>query len=349
MFSVGVQLTPIIEPIKRLGLEGIRGRVFAVDALNVIYQFLALIRLHSGMPLTDKEGRVTSHLVGLSTRFTRLMYEYGCDFIFVFDGPPHPLKMREIERRRRIRETARARWQEALEKGDYREAFSKAVSATSVDDEVIASARRLLELMGLPVIDAPHDAEAQAAYIVSRGEAWAVNTIDWDALLYGAPRMVRYITLTGSEWLPSRGVARRLEPELIVLEEVLRRLGITREQLVEVAILVGTDYNQGVPGIGPRRALKLIKRYGSIENLPPSIRGKVGDEWVEVKEIFLNPPVHTEYRITFSEPRYDELYEFLVIEHDFSPKRVSMIIERLRRINERRKQRRILDYMGEGV
>lgn len=332
---MGVQLTPIIRPIHRVGLKGVRGKTLAVDALNAIYQFLALIRLPGGEPFRDARGRVTSHLIGLSTRYTRLMQEYDCRFIFVFDGPPHPLKARELERRRRQRERSLAEWREALREGDLAKAFSKAVTTARVDDYIISSSKRLLELMGVPFIDAPHDAEAQAAYLVERGDAWAANTLDWDYLLYGGARMVRYITLTGFEWLPSRGVARRLSPELVVLEEVLRSLGVTRRQLVEIAILVGTDYNEGVRGIGPRRALKLIKAYGSIERLPRHIREELPDNWRAVEEVFMNPPVRRDYKIVFRDPDLEGLYSFLVEEHSFSPRRARLVVERLEKVYRR--------------
>lgn len=334
--TVGTHLTPII-PRLRIGLSGIRGKTLVVDALNAIYQFLALIRRPDGEPLENKERKVTSHLVGLASRFSKLAVDYHCDFIFVFDGPPLPLKQRELAKRRLLREKAEKEMRELLARGEYEKAFSKAVVAVKVDEWVIESSKKLVKLMGWPVVDAPADAEAQAAYMVSKGDAWAVATLDWDALLYGSPRLLRYLTLTGTEWLPSKGVARRLEPELVELEGVLQRLGVSRRQLVEIAILVGTDYNEGLKGVGPKKALQLIKRYGSIDQLPRSIREKlVGYE--EVREIFLNPPVKESYSLEFQEPAYDELERFLVDENSFSESRVRTLIERLRIVWGRRSQ-----------
>ncbi len=345
---MGTYLTPII-PRKKIGLAGIRGKIFVVDALNVIYQFLALIRLPNGEFFKDKQGNITSHLIGLSTRFSRLMFEFGCRFIFVFDGPPHPLKRKELERRKKLRKKAEIEWKNALLRGDLETAFSKAVVAISVNEQIISDAKKLLRLMGLPVIDAPSDAEAQAAYIVSRGEAWAVNTMDWDSLLYGADRVVRYITLTGFEWLPSKGIARKLLPEIIELDTVLNTLGISRKQLIDIAILVGTDYNEGIKGIGPKTALKLIKTYGSIESLPRFYKEKLPENWKEVRELFLNPPISKNYRIEFREPDLDGIYKFLVDERDFSPKRVRVVIERLAKISSLSSIQKTLDgYFSKG-
>ena len=343
---MGSLLTPIIRPVHKIGLRGLRNKIFAVDALNAIYQFLALIRMPTGEPFKDEKGRITSHLIGLSTRYSRLAYEYHCSFIFVFDGPPHPLKKRELERRRKIREKALKEWLKALEQGRLDEAFSKAVVSSAVNEYIIQSSKKLLKLMGFPIVDAPHDAEAQAAFIVNRGDAWAANTMDWDFLLYGGERMVRYITITGEEWLPSKGYSRKLSPELIVLKEVLGELKITRKQLVEIAVLVGTDYNEGVKGIGPVKALRLVKKYGSIENMPPTIREKVDPHWREIVNLYMNPPVYTNYDIVFHPPDSQGIYEFLVKEHSFSPKRVLTVIERLEKAyNALHGQKTITGYL----
>ena len=324
---MGAPLTPLIE-IEKIGLKGICGKVLAVDALNAVYQFLALVRAGTE-PLKNRRGLVTSHLVGIATRYSKLALECQCGFVFVFDGPPHPLKAREIERRRELRRKAREEYERLLAEGKLDEAFSKAVVAVSVDEWTIESAKKLVQLMGFPVVEAPADAEAQAALIVSRGEAWAVSSQDWDSLLYGAPRLVRYVTLTGFEWLPSKQRARKLEPELAELEKVVRVLGITRRQLVEIAVLVGTDYNEGVEGVGPKTAYKLIKTYGSLDRLPASIRAKLPENYEEIVELFLNPLVKKDYALDFREPDREGLLRFLVDENDFSPSRAQTIVERL--------------------
>lgn len=342
---MGANLTPLM-PREKIGLKGVAGKTLAVDALNAVYQFLALVRDRRGGPMRNERGLVTSHLIGLATRYSKLALENKCRFIFVFDGPPHPLKRREVERRREIREKALEEYKRLIEAGDYERAFSKAVAAASVDEWILESSRKLIQLMGFPVLDAPADAEAQAALIVSRGDAWAVSSQDWDSLLYGSLRLVRYITLTGFEWLPSKQVARKLEPELIELGRVLAALGISRRQLVEIAVLSGTDFNRGVRGIGPRRAYKLIKTYGSLDRLPSDMRKALPENYPEVVELFLNPPVREDYSIEFREPDEEGLYRFLVEENSFSRKRAELVAERLRRAwrEARLSQRGIEEY-----
>lgn len=343
---MGAGLTPIV-PIRRVSLRHLVGKVVAVDALNAIYQFLALIRKPDGEPLKDGYGRITSHMLGIAYRYTKLMSEYLIKPVFVYDGMPHPLKAEELKRRRAVREKAYAEWRSAVTRGEYDKAFSKAVVALFLESYMVEDSKRLLSLMGIPWIDAPGDAEAQAAYIVQRGDAWCVATIDYDSLLYGSPRMLRYLTLTGFEWLPSKRVARPLVPEVIELERVLKKMGITREQLVDIAILVGTDYNPGVAGVGPKTALRLIKNYGSIERLPRDIRGKVVSYYDEVRSIFLSPAIKKGYRIEFSEPKIDELYRFLVYERGFSPARVNTIVERLSKINWKLMQDTLERWLGD--
>lgn len=180
------------------------------------------------------------------------------------------------------------------------------------------------------MLQAPEEAEAQAAYLAAKGVAWAVGTKDFDALLYGAPRQVRYLTLTGAEWLPSRGVALRLQPELFELQEALGKLRISREQLVDVALLMGTDYNAGLWGIGPRRALELIRRYGSLEGLPQALLKELGEEAFRARQAYLRPKVA---ELEIPEPRPPEereLVDFLCGQRGFSRPRVMEAIARLR-------------------
>lgn len=339
---MGVILTPII-PRRVIKLRDLRFRKLAVDALGELYQFLSLIRLPTGEPLRAPDGSITSHLVGLAFRVTRLMEEYEMDFIFVFDGPPHPLKLKELEKRRKLREKAFKEWKEALAKGDYEKAFSKAVVALKLDRKSIEDAKKLLTLMGVPWVQAKHDAEAEAAHLVRKKLAWAVVSKDYDSLLYGAPRLVRFLTISGTEFLPSKGIIKPLQPELIELQQVLSQLKITHEQLVDIAILVGTDFNEGVKGIGPKKALQLIRKYGSIENLPIHIKRELEDDYKNVRNLFLSPPVNEELVVHKGSFNEHALMEFLSKEKGFSEKRVRILINRLKKIYGKRGRQRSLE------
>jgi len=324
---MGVNLTPII--LKReIELSKLRDKVIAVDGNGELYQFLALIRMPDGTPLKDPKGNVTSHLVGLLYRTTRLISEYGMKLIFVFDGKPPELKEKELQKRREIKESYEAEYELALAEGDLRKAFSKAVMTSRLTSSMIEDAKILLSLLGIPYVQAPSEGEAQASYMVKRGDAWATGSKDYDSLLFGTPRLARFITLSGKEFLPSKGKFRPLKPEIIEKDEILRNYGITHEQLIDISILIGTDFNDGVKGIGPKKALSLIKEHGCIENLPDEIKDKL-EGFGEIRKIYLQPGVTENYSISFGKVDEKGLIKFLCEEKGFSQKRVESAIERM--------------------
>ena len=328
-------LTPILRR-EQTTLKVLKGKSFAIDASIEIHQFLALVRKRDGTLFTDSQGRVTSHLIGLFTRSSRLIADFGMKPVFVFDGRPNPLKRRTIETRRTAMRKAEIEYSEAVSKKDYAKAWSKAVMTGRVTGSILDDAKRLLTLMGIPWLEALEDAEAQASYMASRGDVWAVGSKDYDCLLYGTPVLARYLTLTGREWLPAQRRSRPLIPELIKLSENLALLEISREQLVDLAILIGTDFNQGVKGIGPKKALKLVHEYGSIEQMPEEIRAKITEDLNLVRQIFLKPRVLEKYTLRRSPSDPDGLVGFLSGERGFNRERVERLAERLTRTRENR-------------
>lgn len=342
---MGVQLGDIV-PRQKIELEQLRGRVVAIDAMNSLYQFLAIIRQRDGEPLRDSKGRVTSHLSGLFYRTTNLI-ELGVRPIYVFDGKPHRLKRQTIEERTTLRTEAAKEWRAALKAGKIEEARKFAQRAGRLTDEMVAGATRLLDGMGVPYVQAPSEGEAQAAYLVQRGDAWVAASQDFDSLLFGAPVLVRNLTITGKRKLPGKDAYVDISPELMELQTVLRELGITREQLVDIGVLVGTDFNEGIKGIGPKKALELVKKHGSLENI---MRTEVGEKFevdpLEVREIFLKPAVTTKYRIKWGEPDQTKIKEFLCGGHDFSEQRVQSAIDRLLKGKGEREQVRLEQWFG---
>lgn len=332
---MGLDLSPLV-PRQVTSLRALRGKTFAVDANNAIYQFLALIRQPDGRPFTDGEGRVTSHLMGLMFRTTRLLWEHDMRFIFVFDGVPPKLKEAELERRREAKRRAEEAYRRALEAGDLAAAWSKAVVTSRFTAEVREDALRLLDLLGIPHLEAPSEAEAQAAHIAARGDAWAAHSRDYDTLLFGAPRLVRHLTFTGREFLPRSGGSRALEPEVMELRALEEATGLTREQLVDAAILMGTDFNEGIRGIGPKRAVALMRRYGSIEALPSALRSALPPDYGEIRALFLDPPVVDSYPKEQRPVDEAGLRSFLCDERGFAPERVEVVVERMRRVAARK-------------
>jgi flap endonuclease-1 len=339
---LGVNLTPIVEK-RVVTLDDLRGRSFAVDGFVVLHQFLALIRARDGTPLMDAKGRTTSHLVGLAFRTTRLVADYGMKLVFVFDGRPPQLKRAEVEKRREARERFEQEYREAVAAGDYKAAMAKAVMTGRLTGEGVADAKRLLDLLGIPWVQAPSEGEAQAAYMAAKGDVWASNSQDYDSLLFGTPRLVRYITIQGEEWLPSKGRGRKLQPEIIDLAEMLTMLQLTRDQLIDVGILIGTDFNPGIRGIGPKTALKLVKRHGRLEELPPEIREQLTPDIEAIRDLYNHPPATDSYTLDEKPLQEEELVRFLCDERSFSRERVDTVIARMRKA---RGQRSLRDWFG---
>jgi len=332
---MGVQIGELV-PRKEIELENLYGRKVAVDAFNAMYQFLSTIRQRDGTPLMDSKGRITSHLSGFFYRTINLM-EAGLKPAYVFDGKPPEFKEKELERRREVREEAEEKWYEALEKGELEEAKKYAMRATRVNEQLIKDAKALLSLMGIPVVQAPSEGEAQAAYMAAKGSAYASASQDYDSLLFGAPRLIRNLTITGRRKLPGKNVYVEVRPELVVLKEVLEKLGIDREKLIEMAILVGTDYNPGgIKGIGPKKALTIVKR--SKDPLKKYNEQSAVDLYA-IKDFFLNPPVTNDYELRWSEPDGEGIIKFLCDEHDFSEERVKNGLERLKKAVKAGRQR----------
>ena len=323
---MGVVLTPIVQP-QPIALAELRDRTLAVDGHGELYQFLALIRLPDGTPLMDAKGRITSHLSGLFFRTTKLLADYSPKLAFVFDGKPPVLKAAELDRRRAVKaefEQARAT---AVASGDLATAYSKATMTSRLTRDMVDEARELLRLLGLPTIQAPSEGEAQAAHMARTGRVWTAVSKDYDTLLFGSPRLLRFLTIGGKEFLPSKGTFRPLEPEMLDLDAQLARWGIDHESLIDLALLVGTDFNPGVHGIGPKKALALVQRHGRIEAMPAEISDAVG-EVRAIRELYLRPDVTDHYEVEFREPDQDGVIRFLCEEHQFSRDRVMAALAR---------------------
>ncbi|MEM7821421.1 MAG: flap endonuclease-1 [Candidatus Aenigmatarchaeota archaeon] len=324
---MGIQLTGII-PKKEIDLNSLSGKKIGIDGYNAAYQFLSIIRQRpTGEFLRDSKGNITSHLSGIFYR-TAILIEAGIKPLYVWDGEPPEFKKRVVEERVERREEARKKWMEALEKGE--EAMPYAQAAVMLTKEIIEESKKLLEYMGIPSIQAKSEGEAQLAFLAKKGEIWASASQDWDSILFGSPRLLRNLSITGKRKLPRKEVYIEIKPEIVELDFVLSSLGITREQLVMIGILIGTDYNPGgVEGFGPKKALSLVKECKSLDEILKRIEWKfeVGAE--DIYNFFMHPPVNEKYKIQFKEPNKEKIIEFMVEEHDFSRERVEKVVDKL--------------------
>jgi flap endonuclease-1 len=316
-------------PREKIQLEDISGWRLAVDGYNTLYQFLAIIRGMDGGHLKDARGRVTSHISGLFYRNINLL-ELGMKLVYVFDGKPPELKMEEIRRRSEQRREAKDQYLRALQAGDLAQARKYAEASTVLRRDMVADAKELLGAMGIPWVDAPSEGEAQASTMAMEGTVNAVASQDHDSLVFGAPVLVRNVTISGKRRLPSKGIVVNVQPERIRLSSVLETTGLSREQLVDFAILLGTDFNpDGFEGVGPATALKYLKKYGRLEEIK-ELQGSLGDvSYDEIRALYLNAPSTRGVQPDWKTMDRDRLLSFLVDEHSFSRDRVESAIKRV--------------------
>lgn len=317
---MGVKLKDIIEP-ESISFKDLEGRTVSIDAFNTLFQFLSTIRQRDGRPLTDENGNITSHLSGILYRNSS-MIEKGIKPIYIFDGKAPELKKETQAKRREVRDEAEKIYKDALAKGDTEKARKFAMRSSKLSPEIISSSKKLLTLMGIPYIDAKGEGEAQAAYLVQNGDAYAVASQDYDCLLFGAKRVVRNLAVNSNLG----------NLEYYQLDKVLRKLNITREELIDMGILIGTDFCDGLKGVGAKTALKLAHKNQLKEKLE-ELQKESTHNLDEVREIFLNHNVNTDYKIKWEKPQKDKIIEFLCYEHGFFEDRVSKASDKLKNLN----------------
>jgi flap endonuclease-1 len=327
---MGVDLGPLVKSRFPIKLEDLNRRIIAIDAYNALYQFLAVIRGESGDPLMDSEGRVTSHLTGLFYRTCNFL-EAGIQPLYVFDGKPPQLKREEIFRRGEAKRKAYELYQEAQVKGDTEGMRKYGSRSVRVDESMVAESKELLRLMGLPSVQAPSEGECEAAYLAATGVAWASVSQDYDSLLFGSPRLVRNLTVSGRRKLPGKNVYIDVNPELVKLEDVFKELSVDRPQLVDLGILLGTDFNpDGFKGVGTVTALKYIHTYGSLDRVEPIKAELLQSQYEQIRDIFLKPAVVDVKDLRWGEINPDGVASLLCDKHDFSPDRVQAAVKRVK-------------------
>lgn len=323
---MGVQISDIASG-REVELIELSGKKIAIDAYNTLYQFLSIIRDRmTGEPLKDSKGRITSHLSGLFYRTSNLI-ESGIRPIFVFDGQPPDFKKKTIEERGRAKEEAKKKWDEALVKGE--KAIKYAQAASFLSKEMVENSKKLLDAMGIPWVMAPSEGEAQCSYMCKKGSVDFAGSQDFDSLLFGSPYLIRNLSITGRRKLPRKEAYIEIKPEIMELEKILSSLGIDLQQLITIGILVGTDYAEGVMGVGPKTALKLVKEHKTLENVLKNVKWESEVSAEDIFNFFIKPPVTDNYIIEWKEPNPEEIIKFMVEEHDFSRERIEKIIDKL--------------------
>lgn len=337
---MGLKISDLV-PKKEITWEELANKRVAVDASQMIYQFASSIRQKDGTSLMDSQGNITSHLVGIFSRVSNLINK-KIKLCFVFDGKPPLLKIKEQENRALRKRIAAEKLERAKEEEDYEAVQKYSKQTVRLNREMMEESKELLKYMGLPVIQAPSEAEAQASYMCKQGDVWAVASSDYDCLVYGSPRLVTNLTLSTRKKLPS-GTYVSVHPEMVELSEVLSNLGIEQDQLLAIAILTGTDFNVGgVKGIGPKNALRLVKEFKSFDRVFKEV--KADFNWKEVYAVFKSMPVMVNYQLKWSEPDEEKINKLLIDKHDFSEERVEKTLESLRNFKKEAGQKGLSDF-----
>jgi flap endonuclease-1 len=336
---MGVKIKDLVTTSKKvITLTNLTEKRIAIDGFNWIYQFLSVIRDGRGQTLKNNNNVTTSHIVGMIPRNIVLL-ENHIKPIYVFDGKPNPLKQDEINRRKEIKKIAQKNYEEAYDSGDDTKTKNYAQATSKLTSEMIDDFKEVLTYMGIPTVQAIEDGEAQASYMVQKGDVWGCASQDYDSFLFGANRIVRNLSV--GRYSTIRGHKIKNDIEFYVLDDVLKELEITQDQLIDVGILVGLDFYKGIKGIASKTGLKLIKQYDTIENVREQKKNKydfstLTDDLIEkVRNIFNTQKTVDDYSLSWNKPNRDKLWEILVEKHNFNTERVKKYLERICKTGKR--------------
>jgi len=294
---MGFKLAPHIRrSMKEKSRKTLMNKTIAIDAFNEMYKFI-------GFANKRPVGEV---MIAFLQRTVRLI-ELGIRPVYAFEIADD--------------------WGKS-----FRDNRVNRVMDSSFSEQVISSGVQIAGHIGLPIVRAPWDGEAQAAHIVNKGDAWAAASEDYDTLLFGAKRMV--IKAIGME-----------RPIVIELEDVLSELGVSLDQLIDASIIAGNDYYAGIKGIGVKTALEIIRKHDSLEKIS-EINLYVCGAWIDVKsndfnrvrDIFKNPSVKSDYELEWTKPQYGLLRSYMVDDLGCDAHAVDETISRLKRASGGKKQ-----------
>jgi flap endonuclease-1 len=318
---------------KEQDITALFGRTVAIDASMSIYQFLVAVRTADAANLTNDAGEITSHLSGIFYRTIKLL-ELGMKPIYVFDGKAPELKANELAKRRSRREEDEQAAAKAREEGDLESYAKYARRVNKVSTATIEKVKQLLHLMGIPVVEAPSEAEAQCAALTRAGLAYATASEDMDGLTFGASILIRNLFAS----LASGAERKDRKPSEFSLAVTLTDLGISMDQFIDVCILCGCDYTCTIPKIGPYRALTLIKQHGRIEEALDFLQRSnytIPDDfdYKGARALFKNPqvtdPAEIQPLLEWHPPNEEGLVQFLVHENSFNEALVRKAVERM--------------------
>ena len=340
---MGLQISGII-PKKQIEFSDLKGKTIAVDAFNAIYQFLTTIRQLDGTPLKDSKGNVTSHLSGLFYRNMNLILQ-GVKLIYVFDGEAPELKIKTREIRKLAKEKAKEKYELAVKEEDVESMGKYAGRAeTFLDEKKISESKELLNAMGIEIIQAPGEGEAQASHLAQQSDIYAVASQDYDCLMFKAPLLIQNLSMARRR--KTRTGYSEVFPQIIELKNVLSELEINQEQLICLGILCGTDYNpKGIKGLGPKKSLQIVREYKTKEKIFKAIENEekfqkyeMEFDWKPIYDEIQNPNINKKTKIEFPKIDEDKIREILT-RYEFSEKRIDSQLDKLDQVRKQAAQK----------
>ncbi|MFH1359323.1 MAG: flap endonuclease-1 [archaeon] len=341
---MGLQIGDIISK-KEIKFQDLKNKTLAVDAFNAIYQFLTTIRQIDGTPLKDSKGNITSHISGLFYRNMNLIQE-GIKLIYVFDGEPPELKLKTRKNRKQQKDLAKEKYKEAVKEEDIEAMGKYARSEVYLDEQKIKESKELLQAMGIAVVQAPGEGEAQASYMVKNKKADAVASQDYDCLMFQAPLLIQNLSMSRRRKTISGYT--EVFPQQIELKQVLKELEINQEQLICLGILCGTDYNPGgIKGLGPKKSLKIIQEYKTKEKIFQAIESDekferykeyLDFDWKPIYNEILNPNINKNPKIEFPKINQEKIKN-LLLKYEFSEKRINSQLEKFDELKKQAAQK----------
>lgn len=342
---MGLQIGDII-PKKQIQFSDLKNKTIVVDAFNTIYQFLTTIRQPDGTPLKDSKGNITSHISGLFYRNMRLILE-GIKLIYVFDGEAPELKGKTWEKRKQAKDLAKEKYEKAVADEDIEAMGKYSRRDVSLDEQKIKESKELLEAMGIAVVQALGEGEAQASFMIKEDkEIYAVSSQDYDCLMFKAPKLIQNLGMSRKRRTISGYV--EVFPQIIKLENVLKELGINQEQLICLGILCGTDYNLGgVRGLGPKKSLKFIKEHKTKEKIFKAVEDdeklELSFNWEEIYNEIENPKINKNPKIKFSKINPKRIKEIL-LKYEFSESRIDSQLAKLNELKKAKAQKTLFTF-----
>ena len=312
LFKLITQNAP--NSITSKNIKDYSGKCIVLDASMIIYQYVIAIR-SSGSDLQDNKGNLTSHILGVLSKAFMLL-KYDIIPIFVFDGKPPEIKYNTIKNRKKIRKKNLEKMESASEE-DKVKYFKRSFSITKKQTD---EAKEILKLFGVPVIEAPSEADPLCALITKNGNAYGVGSEDMDLLAFGSSNLIRNLS----------GRKKVIE---INLSSILDEMKLKQDEFIDLCILLGCDYSNTIPKIGPKRALDIINKHKSIDSFLENDE-KVKSEYYkipedfnykEARDFFKNPPVKkvNKNELKLKKPKYNKIKEIMVDKYNFKLNQVN--------------------------